>query len=183
MKKILINQEQSNNLIDNLIIETKIDSYGVNMIIKNLNQKFNKFKNNYDEQINNTNKIINMSQLIEEMKEFLINETSNVLKNNIDHKTFLEKYYNFLYGKFKESTNEIGWKKKKLVKLVLGNKNKAIKTIDTWKFKDIIWVLLYLGNIGGDINSNWGQNYKKIVSNNKQLYYEKLRNLLIQKIY
>lgn len=178
MKKIIITESQLLTL-KNFILENSTNSTFTQSIIN----KFDDFKNTFTKQIENANKLVNMEKLINIMMNYTLNNIPNVIDNKIDVNQYLNEYYDFLIKNFENELDNLGWGKKKIIKTILGDKDKAIPTMDEWKFKDVIWNILFLGNIPEGINQKWSDSYDNLVIKNKIPFYQKIRNLLIDKLY
>lgn len=181
MNKIIITETQLKKVIDNFINEE--DSSEQVNIVNVINTNFDRFQQNFEKQIKTTNNIINMDVLIANMKNYVTTNTPNILKQNIKPEDYINKYYQFLMNNFNQEASKLGWGKRSLAKGILGKPEEAKAKIDTWKLKDIIWNILYLGNLPTGINNDWTNSYNNIVNTNKLRYYEPLRDKLVATVF
>jgi hypothetical protein len=178
--KIILSENQVKSVIDKLIVEANDAS--LNPVKEKIINNFNQFKQNFTKQIDSANRLVDMNTLIDMMQNYVLTKLPEVSNNsNLNLNDYINQYYNFMVQNFQSESSKLGWGKKKLIKTLLGDKEKAIPTMDSWKFKDVIWNLLYLGNFA--TNENWAQTYNEVINKNKIPYYQKVRNILIDAIY
>jgi len=183
MKKVIITEIQMKNILNSMVNEGQSGDININSINNFIVNNFNALKKNFVPIIVGLNKLIEMDVLINDTEKYVKNELINVVKNNKTHDQFFTQYSQYLYQTFDKKTEGIGWVKKKYLKNLFKDKNKAVSTINTWQLNNLISSMLFFGSLPEDVNSDWSSNYQHLVDSRKQNLYEKIRNLLVNKIF
>jgi hypothetical protein len=162
-------------------------------------RRLDKYVNQYRPALKQASKVVDVFGLVNQGKEYVLNQIVNEYPNIISGKggdKFAYNVWTYIVGILNSELQKIGWAKKQAIKALAGNKNEFIeksKRADTEKLYDFLSGVLDIGYIAGsellddkkigDKSVDYSKQYMDWISNNWKKMENSVTNTIANNLY